>query len=590
MAAPRRDRSDRTGCGGAVGRRSLAQRGSEECGTPMNTASSRALRLTSDYTQQLTTHSDLPMRAILLSICFFVPVLTYLVTGLAKLAIVFDADPFLSEPNPVFSFLSNHTVIAVAAGLEVCAVIAAVCLRRHWLRHSFIVLLWMALVLASYRAFLDLTAVNSSCRCLGVLETMLHPGGGTTVFLRTWLALLVLLSATGILLTRPPVTSAAQSGGFDVPRSAILPLVAVLMICSAKKSHGAGPPGDGGSELGNGFTARGHLEVNWYGPTNTVSHIQRYAFETAVSLDHWRISVILTNGVTEHYHGDGTMVLQWLADSASSAPAFPATISPSSYPTEGYPASVIWLALASARHLAQKQPLPHPTASAYLSPQAFMIAADVVVNDDAPGLPARVVFRVDSTLRSAAARNPLLKIEGIGGKDIASRRRALAALPSGLIRATYQVATWKSLGAMRIPGTADLEVFAKDSTNRIISRFHISVDSLERCTEEVDWPVCGIPWSISDRRFRVEHRGIECIQYMTNSVPLSVGDERLQQLFTARKAKAPLVTTDAIIEPLVWVAFGLLLVAPLCLLRTHFASRRRDRQQDNTTQESKRKI
>jgi hypothetical protein len=531
------------------------------------------------------------MRAILLIICFFVPALTYLMTGLAKLAILFDADPFLSMPNPVFSFLSNHTVIAVAAALEVCATIAAAFLRRHWLRHTFLVLLWMALVLASYRAVLDLTAGNSTCRCLGVLETILHPGGGTTMFLWTWLALLVLLSATGILLTWAPGTSADRSGGSGIARSAMQLLVSVFITCSAKQSQGATSPGDGSSGAENGFIAQGHLEVIWYGPTNTISHIQRYAFETAVSSDHWRISVTWTNGVTEHYHGDGTMVLQWLADSAPTAPAFPATISPSSYPTEGYPASVIWLALASARHLAQQQPLPHPTASAYLSPQAFMIAADVFVNDDdAPGLPARVVFRVDSTLRSAAARNPLLKIEGIANKELASRRRALAKLPSGLIRAKYQVATWKSLGAMKIPGAADLEVFAVDSTNRIISRFHITVDLLERCTETVDWPVSSTPWSISDRRFRVERRGIECIQYLTNSVPLSVDDERLQQLFTARKAKAPLVTFDAVIEPLVWGAFGLLLVAPLWLLKTHFASRRRNCQQNNTTQDSKNKI
>lgn len=530
------------------------------------------------------------MRAILLSICFFVPVLTYLVTGLAKLAIVFDADPFLSVPNPVFSFLSNHTVIAVAAGLEVCAVIAAACLRRHRLRHSFIVLLWMALGLASYRAVLDLTAVNSSCRCLGVLETMLHPGGGMTMFLWTWLALLVLLSATGTFLTRTPVTSTDQSGESRLPRSAMQVMVAAFMTCSAKQSHSAGPPGDGSPEAGNGFIAQGHLEVIWYGPTNTISHTQRYVFETAVSLDHWRISVTWTNGVVQHAHGNHSMVFEWFDEPTTKTPSLPATISPSSYPLGGYPRSVIWLAFASAQFVAQHQLLPHPTIPAFHSPHAFMYVADVVVSEHAPGLPASIIFRVDASQRRTAARNPLLSIEGVQRKELVSRRQSLAALPDGAEHAKYAVGDWISLGAMSIPRVAELELFRDDPANRLVSRFQIRVESTESTSEPLTWPAGTTLWSISDRRFRSERQGIGSILYQTNVVPVSAQDERLQRLFTERKARAPFLRMDAIVEPVMWIAFGVLLLAPLWLFKSIFASKRCARQQQNTTQNGKQKV
>lgn len=344
-------------------------------------------------------------------------------------------------------------------------------------------------------------------------------------------------------------------------RAGVLVLMWAAPLVAAPAAEPTAPPA--------GFVVNGTLAAQFYGRSNLVVHSQSFQFHVAVQQAWWQIHVGWTNGGSYHYVSDGKTVVEWFED-----PEFPQSPRPTIIHEDGFPANdgyigvLPWLAFASGSYLKEKRPLPHPVIPARHSPGAFMFRARVSLLAFPPYLPESVAFFVDGSQRRAALRNPALKIEGLQERLQYERRKAVRELASrdGQLSAEYYVTQTTNVDALVVPLTAELKAYASGTTNRLASLFRLSVSQASPFHGLIGWPQNTNGWSVGDRRFRSSRQGIDSILYNTNRLIPSMNDERLQLLFRQKKAAAPFLRMDALWEPIIWSAFGLLMIGPIVVL------------------------
>lgn len=135
--------------------------------------------------------------------CLVFAALVYALSGILKVYLLAQGGEGLNNPNPVFFFLENKAVIAVASALEIGSVAAALWLLRYSPSAAFVVLLWMSCLLVLYRVGLHMAGARvTSCRCFGLLERIIYPVADTNRVAMAVLAITISLCLCGLLLTR----------------------------------------------------------------------------------------------------------------------------------------------------------------------------------------------------------------------------------------------------------------------------------------------------------------------------------------------------------------------------------------------------
>lgn len=103
-------------------------------------------------------------------------VTVFAIASLAKFQILTSSRMVLSYPNPIFSFLSNRQIIAVAAIVELIVTLIAVGCHRKKPVVALSALVWLCAVLAVYRFVLTVSGYPAaSCGCFGALGELLYP-------------------------------------------------------------------------------------------------------------------------------------------------------------------------------------------------------------------------------------------------------------------------------------------------------------------------------------------------------------------------------------------------------------------------------
>lgn len=129
--------------------------------------------------------------------------MVYALSGMLKVYMLVRGGDGLNYPNPVFFFLENKAVIAIASALEIGSVAAAFWFLRYSPSAAFVVLLWMSCLLVLYRIGLHLAGARvTSCRCFGLLERIIYPVADTNQVAVAVLATTFSLCLCGLLLTR----------------------------------------------------------------------------------------------------------------------------------------------------------------------------------------------------------------------------------------------------------------------------------------------------------------------------------------------------------------------------------------------------
>jgi hypothetical protein len=123
------------------------------------------------------------------------------ITGLLKVLSTFSSVPYLANPDPVLTFMSNKSVLLIAGNLEL--VIALLIFLRPQGLHARQALLALCATLVMYRIGLWILPVSRTCPCLGRATDWLHltPTQAESIS-RTLLLILALIAACSIGLHR----------------------------------------------------------------------------------------------------------------------------------------------------------------------------------------------------------------------------------------------------------------------------------------------------------------------------------------------------------------------------------------------------
>jgi len=117
------------------------------------------------------------------------------IVALSKILSAFSAVRYLTEPDPVISFLSNRLVLLAAGHTEVLFAALLLLAPRSW--YSRWGLLALCATFAVYRVGLSFLDVRPPCRCLGRASDWLHITPRQADLLA--LALLVVLGCIGVI-------------------------------------------------------------------------------------------------------------------------------------------------------------------------------------------------------------------------------------------------------------------------------------------------------------------------------------------------------------------------------------------------------
>jgi hypothetical protein len=93
------------------------------------------------------------------------------ILGLLKIFGLFEANPYLALHNPILPFVTNRVVIAMSALAEVLVGLSA--LRRSYSEYAPWLVMWLTLVMVTYKFLLALVGYKGPCGCLLGLTSLL---------------------------------------------------------------------------------------------------------------------------------------------------------------------------------------------------------------------------------------------------------------------------------------------------------------------------------------------------------------------------------------------------------------------------------
>jgi len=120
--------------------------------------------------------------------------LLLLMAGVLKLISVFTKVAYLHQPNPVLTFVTNKTVLLLAANLEIGIAAIILVYPASWVARYG--LLALCITFGVYRFGLWLLLVHQPCPCLGRASDWLHLTPYQVDRLAFWI--LGILTATGV--------------------------------------------------------------------------------------------------------------------------------------------------------------------------------------------------------------------------------------------------------------------------------------------------------------------------------------------------------------------------------------------------------